>query len=388
MKCHRVLRRWLRLPAFLALGLAWFVVGVLFEKTVAMRRIKPLPGPGPAALVQASRARQAVSLVAEFESKSAVVLGASELVVHKPVLFGDLAEALAGETVIGLVATREQELAGRGLLAARGLPLDAVRFLRLPVNTMWVRDYGPLFVRGEGGLVMAVDAEYRGPEGRSDRWRDDELPLHLARLLQIPVRRLPLRLDGGNLLGNADGLAVATTKLLQENLEDGLEMRDVRVGMARQLGLQRLSLVDPLVGEPTGHVDIFLSFLAPDLALIGEVDPRIDPENAAILDHTASVLEGTPTSLGPLRVRRIPLIGMPDGTWRSYSNVILTDRKVLVPVFSDVDPVTQECALALYGELLPGREVVPVSADSLSYSGGFLHCISITVPGGVELLGG
>ena len=64
---------------------------------------------------------------------------------------------------------------------------------------------------------------------------------------------------------------------------------------------------------------------------------------------------------------------------------IIQSAKQLVPVFSDVDAVTQQCALSTYRELLPGREVVPVKADSLSYSGGFLHCISITVPGGVEV---
>jgi len=373
------------LPAFLALGLAWFLGGALFEKTLAIRRIQPLPGPGPAALVKFAMSRKPVTMVAEFEPKSAVLLGASELVEYHPGLFGDLVEALEGETLVGLVATAEQEQAGRSLLAERGLSPEAVRFLTLPVNTMWVRDYGPLFVRGDEGLVMAVDAEYRGPEGQGDRWRDDDLPLHLARVLQLPVRTLPLRLEGGNLLGNGDGLAVATTQLLVENLEDGFAMRDVRVGMARQLGVRRLSLIEPLIGEPTGHVDMFLNFLAPNLALIGECDPLLDPENAAILDHTASVLEKTPTSLGPLQVRRIPLLRMPDGTWRSYSNVILTDSKVLVPVFSDVDAVTQQCALSTYRELLPGREVVPVKADSLSYSGGFLHCISITVPGGVDV---
>lgn len=385
MKFCRFNRRVLRLPAFVGLGLAWFVVGVLVEKTMAMRRIQPLPGPGPAALVKAGLARKAVTMVADFEPKSAVLIGANELIAHHPGLFGDLAEALEGELLLGLVATAEEEKDGRKILVERGLSPDAVQFLTLPVNTMWVRDYGPLFVRGEEGLVMAVDAEYRGPKGQADRWRDDELPLHLARLLQLPVRQLPLRLAGGNLVGNGDGLAVATTRLLQENLEDGIEMRDLRVAMVRQLGVRRLSLIEPLAGEPTGHVDMFLSFLAPNLALVGECDPLLDPENAAILDHTASVLEGASTSLGPLQIRRIPLLRMPDGTWRSYSNVILTDRKVLVPVFADVDPVTQQAALAIYRELLPGRKVVPVKADSLRFSGGFLHCISITVPGGVEV---
>ena len=70
------------MPAFLVLGLAWFVGGALFEKTLAMRRIQPLPGPGPAALVKASLARKPVTMVAEFEPKSALLLGGSPVVVH------------------------------------------------------------------------------------------------------------------------------------------------------------------------------------------------------------------------------------------------------------------------------------------------------------------
>jgi agmatine deiminase len=385
MKCNRFHRSILRAPGLLLLGIAWFAVGILFEKTAAMRRIQALPGPGPAALVKANLARQQVTLAADFEPKSAVMLGAGGLIEHHPELFADLAEALQGETLIGLVGGQEQALTGRQLLAERGLPSNSAHFVEMPMNTMWLRDYGPMFVRGDRGLVMAVDAEYKGPDKLSDRWRDDQLPLHLARWFRLPVRQLPLRLDGGNLVGNGDGLAIATTLLLGENLEDACTMRELRSGLGRQLGVRRLNLVEPLVGEPTGHADIFMNFLAPNLAVVGECDPRLDPENAAILDNTAEVLEGTPTSIGPLEVRRIPLLRMSDGSWRSYCNVILTNRKVLVPAFSDVDPVIQESALATYRELLPGREVIEVNADSLSYSGGFLHCVSITVPAEVAV---
>ena len=85
------------MPAFLALGLAWFLGGTLFEKTLAMRRIKPLPGPGPAVLVRLAMARKPVTMVAEFEPKSAVLLGASDLVEYHPELFGALVEALQGK---------------------------------------------------------------------------------------------------------------------------------------------------------------------------------------------------------------------------------------------------------------------------------------------------
>ena len=193
--------------------------------------------------------------------------------------------------------------------------------------------------------MVVVDADYSAIETMAERWRDNDMPLHLAKELGLPAKSLPLRIEGGNILCNGEGVGVTSVTVAVRNLERGLEIREIGVLMGRTLGISKWCYLPPLEGEPTGHVDIYLTFLAPDLAVVAECDPGVDPVNARRLDDAARVLESMDTSLGPMRVRRVPILRAEDDSWRSFNNVIITDRKLLVPVFADVDPAVQERVL-------------------------------------------
>ena len=139
-------------------------------------------------------------------------------------------------------------------------------------------------------------------------------------------------------------------------------------------------MLEALVGEPTGHVDMFATFTAPNTVLIGRCDPAIDPLNAQILDRNAATLGGLPTPRGPLRVERIPMPSTRDGLWRSYTNVVYANRVVLVPVYRDADQVEQKRVLNTFRRLLPGRTVVGIDCEDLIRNCGALHCVTANVP--------
>ena len=84
--------------------------------------------------------------------------------------------------------------------------------LRVPHDTIWVRDYGPLFSL-DAGRRTAVDARYP-PLGRP---LDDRAPAGLATYLGDRLRTVSAALEGGNLLSNGRGLLVATDKLVHDN---------------------------------------------------------------------------------------------------------------------------------------------------------------------------
>jgi len=68
-----------------------------------------------------------------------------------------------------------------------------------------------------------------------------------------------------------------------------------------------------LAGEETGHVDMFLTFLARDCVVAAQCDPEADPTNARILDETTGLLGRVGTPLGHVRVHRIPMPSRGDG---------------------------------------------------------------------------
>ena len=310
-----------------------------------------------------------------------VVLGCDELVEHHPRVFVDIAAAVGGEArLIGLVGDDARRRAARGLLVAAGLEGDAVRFVQVRANTAWVRDYGPMPVRGADGSTLLIDWEYPSRQKWAGLRADDLAPLRLGKVLGLPVISAGLRADGGNILTNGDGLIVASGTLLADNAAGGYGPDDVRRVLADCTGGRRVLFVEPLAGERTRHADMFICFLATDLVVVGRCDPRRDAINARRLDLVASKLGEIRTSRGPMRVRRVPMPPRLYGCWRTYTNVLFAGDKLLVPIYSGVDPQMQRGVLDLYRRLLPGRTVVGINADSLAAKEGALHCIGLNLP--------
>jgi agmatine deiminase len=329
----------------------------------------------------AVEAHRPLRLPADWEHADALLLSCDELVEHHPRAFIDLVAAARGSaTLVGLVADTRRRRAARQLLLDAKLPPDSVRFLPVRTRTMWVRDYGPLTVRGRGGAALLIDMEYPSLQQMQSRSADDLVPVRLGRVLGLPVVSAPLRADGGNLLTNGEGLCVASTALLADNASRGYERPDVQRVLADCTGCRRVLFLEPLRGERTRHVDMFVCFLAVDRVVVARCDPALDAVNARRLDAAAAELTGLWTSRGPLKVHRVPMPPRWNGRWRTYTNVLFAGSKLLVPTYSHVKPSLQREALDVYRRLLPGRTVVGVNADTLAGTNGSLHCIALNVP--------
>jgi agmatine deiminase len=142
-----------------------------------------------------------------------------------------------------------------------------------------------------------------------------------------------------------------------------------------------------MVGESTGHVDMFATFTSPDTIVVGQFNPHFDAVNAQILDRNAEQLAQVRTRRGRLYVERMAMPHHHDGIWRTYTNVVYANRVVLVPVYPETDPDGSREALSLYSRLLPERKVVGINAENLSALGGALHCVVMNMAQIVEFSG-
>src|SRR3546814_10730388 len=77
------------------------------------------------------------------------------------------------------------------LAALRG---TRARVHHAPFGDIWLRDTGPIFVRGEGGLT-AVDFGFNGWGGKYDLPNDDTVAASIARLTHTPLRSSDWILD-------------------------------------------------------------------------------------------------------------------------------------------------------------------------------------------------
>ncbi len=320
---------------------------------------------------------QWTSVPADFEPMEALVLSAGLLAQQDPDLLAQMVEALHEQIrLVGLVSDGRQRQKVEKILADRKLLGRAIRLVEIPHNTLWIRDYGPIFFRLPDLHSAAYDAEYPDPRRRLD----DVVPTRLAALFGASVFPLPMVLEGGNLLTNGQGLALTTQTAMLRQVGGYVSEASFRQLLSQHLGIDSLVILEPLHGEPTGHVDMFACFTGPDTVLVGQYDPKEDPENAALLDRNAAILAGCRTSAGPLRVIRIPMPGHRDGIWRTYTNVIFANRLLLVPTYPTADPTNTQRVLEIYRRLLAGWKVIGLDTSRLIPIGGGLRCITLGIP--------
>src|SRR5215212_8533013 len=134
-----------------------------------------------------------------------------------------------------------------------------MHFISLPVKGMWVRDYGPGFVRQRDGSITILDADYL----ESDRPEDDKAPSELAALLRLPVAHVPLICEGGNILSNGQGLCLTTTTIGVRNAVRGYSQTQVNDILCQFYGFRQITVLKSLLSEHTGHIDMFATFVSP-----------------------------------------------------------------------------------------------------------------------------
>jgi len=292
-----------------------------------------------------------------------------------------LVEALAKRAVPVHACGRDEEDLARSQEELEQAGLDgALRWWDCgELNTIWIRDYAPVFSQSAGGLRMAADLQYY-----SSRPADDHMPPVLADILGAMVYPTPLSLEGGNLLRDGQGGCVTSTILQSQWINPGLAREDLEAVLQRYLGCERVSWLEPLEGEGTGHVDLFAAFLDGQRILLGSYDAEYDPVNAALLDDNAQLLERA-----GYEVLRLPMPHHDDGDgdgiddFRSYLNALPVasgqQGSWLVPVFDDATEREGEFLDGL-AAVAEGWEVVPLDSSSLVMLGGALHCVAVTLP--------
>src|SRR3546814_309732 len=169
---------------------------------------------------------------------------------------------------------------GTGAVAEAALRCPRARVHHAPFGTCWLRDTGPIFVRGEGGLT-AVDFGFNGWGGKYDLPNDDTVAASISRLTHTPLRSSDWIFEGGAIDVDGTGLAVTTEQcLLNPNRNPGMSKGEIEARLSDDLGVERLLwLGDGLLNDHTdGHVDNLARFAAPGALLL----PRSEEHTAEL----------------------------------------------------------------------------------------------------------
>ncbi len=157
----------------------------------------------------------------------------------------------------------------------------AVDVIELPLDEVWLRDYGPLFVESEGGLA-AVDFGFDVWGARRRPYdQENALGRHLAAWLDVPRHLAPLVLEGGAITTDGRGTLIAVeSSIVDEDRNPGVGREEVEAVLQRFLGIHRVIwLPHGLVEDQAkkGHVDNVARFVGPGRIVCHTVRDESDP---------------------------------------------------------------------------------------------------------------
>ncbi|MEO1995833.1 MAG: agmatine deiminase family protein, partial [Planctomycetaceae bacterium] len=199
-------------------------------------------------------ARPQRMLPGEFETQDAILIGwqAKDPIIRQ-VLISIVSIAATNVPVLVLADDAFEQRDAVQALSLSGIAPKSIHILTVPCDTIWVRDFGPIAVTTSAGPPQIIDLEYAGKRRR----KDDHVPQRVAQFLRMRAIPAGLSLEGGNLLSNGRGSLLSTSRILDQNFDRGLGYRDVTQRLQHLYGCRTPILLEPLQGEPTGHIDMF-----------------------------------------------------------------------------------------------------------------------------------
>ncbi len=249
---------------------------------------------------------------------------------------------------------------------------------------VWIRDYGPIFVRSSG--VAATKWVFNSWGGKyDDLLPDNETGEAIVKETGLSKFETSRVLEGGSVDVNGRGLLLTTKQcLLNRNRNPMLSVGDIEAMLRENLGADNVIWLERgIEGDDTdGHVDDIARFVAHDTVVCMTDDPGDNRESLAI---NLNVLKSAKGPNGhKLRIVELPMPAPIEGEGgtlpASYANFYIGNSVVLVPTFDDPN---DRKAMKLLGKLFPTRRIVGVDCRSLVTGLGTIHCVTQQQPANI-----
>ncbi|MGW2662972.1 agmatine deiminase family protein [Nocardia tengchongensis] len=284
------------------------------------------------------------------------------------------------EPVTVLVRPEDFDLACRLFSAAN------IQLVVAPLDDIWMRDTGPVFVHGDKNTA-AVDFNFNGWGGKQKARQDRKVADFVTRSAAVESLPAELVLEGGAIEVDGRGTAIITEScVLNNNRNPGWKKKDVEEELRYLLGLEKIIWLPGIAGYDItdGHTDFYARFARPGVVVAGldndpdSFDYEVTRTHLDIL-RSATDASGRPLQVevieGPSQVR--PRYDCEDFA-AGYINFYVCNQAVIAPEFGD--PRTDSAAHATLQRLFPDRYIAQISIDGIAAGGGGIHCTTQQEP--------
>jgi agmatine deiminase len=288
------------------------------------------------------------------------------------------------ETVHLLVPDDRVRARAEKMLKGTAIRSDSPVIHTIESGDVWIRDYGPIFIKDRKGAVAFTKWIYTAYGNKYE----DLLPGN-----SVPDR-MPLQslerfdtgfvLEGGSIDVNGTGSLLTTEScLLSPDRNPGKTKMEIDRVLKSALGVTNvLWLLAGIQGDDTdGHVDTISRFVGPSTVVTEfERDPS-DPNYSTLLENAERLQTMEDEQGNLLEVLHLP---MPKPIFAggrrmaaSYANFYVANDIVLTPTFAD--PSDEE-AIDVLQKCFPERDVIGIDCRDLIWGYGSIHCATQQQP--------
>ncbi|MFD0375023.1 agmatine deiminase family protein [Streptomyces sp. NPDC127112] len=268
----------------------------------------------------------------------------------------------------------------------------AIDVIEIPVDDLWIRDFGPTFLAGPGA-VAGVDTNFNGWGKAGTRYAQpyaNDAAAAGILLGEYAVNRVRAGFigEGGSLETDGEGTLLATvSSLVNPNRNPGMTQQQVEQELKTALGIEKVIWAPGLAGADITdcHIDCLARFTAPGKVILDRPGPDTDPKWVAVYEETKKVLRDATDARGRrLAVTELPgpdrtkITGRGTEFLSSYTNYYTPNGAVIAPRFGDA--AADAAARSILQAAYPGREVVQIVIDGIASGGGGIHCATQSHP--------
>lgn len=291
-----------------------------------------------------------------------------------------------------------------------------IQFIVRPLDDLWMRDTGPVFVRDNQNGLYGVNSNFNGWGQESTGaagWIKDgqkavngivDQPIAEDKLIadfvlsQAGASKLStwLVMEGGGVEIDGKGTAICTEScILNPNRNPGRTKIEVETELLRLLGVKKVIWLPGIKAKDItdGHVDFFARFVGPSTVVFAlDTDPQ-SPDfaptqiNQQILSTATDALGNKITAI-PLKTPNFDRVKTSvearngwstgqslfntSGFAAGYVGFYVTPSCVLMAQFGDT--TADQAAFNTIRGAYPSRVVIQITTDGIANGGGTIHC--------------
>lgn len=280
------------------------------------------------------------------------------------------------------VTSQSQMNTASSLFSSAGADMDKVEFFIEPLDSVWMRDYGPHFIWQDNALGL-VDSHYY-----PTRNKDNFIPTLVGDDdFIMPTYDMGLYYSGGNFQPGPDRTGFVTSLINRDNPTfEGFDEELIAGLYQTYQGIDELHIMPQLPAnvDGTGHIDMWFQLVDEDTVIISQFKPGSNPTAITITENAVDYMEdlGFEVYRTPAWNADHPTSGYP--THWTYTNAFRVNDRFFISTFGESYPDYADedaQALAAYQAACgPGVEIVQIDCFPIIWAAGAIHCIVMQVP--------